>query len=332
MSAPPHRAQGRVCSRRKITPVVDVHNPHKQGAAQDKELRSVGEMLKPPPSIGRRPLTNPLRLGPFERVTGQEKHAGTEAPLAHRQQLEHIGHTEANCHQQRRHRASTPASDDVNWGPDPSPVSGEPLRPRPGFARSQDMMEGFEAGCSCEMHRHEHQITPESQENRVMQTCEPDGRDTLLALQAQRCEYLATEERRLDELVRAEDRIRELEQQNEVLTITIREMIYLEKLVSQLLLLSNGCFLNPKVSEVRNALTNDEKVDQLEAELEWHLGGVQEGQQRLWRFRGSDRMIQPWDGDSSSEVERHCNGSKLCRPLRQIMPRSISSVTASTPT
>ena len=105
------------------------------------------------------------------------------------------------------------------------------------------MMEGFEAGCPREMHM---QITPESREDQVMQTCEPDGIDTLLALQAQRREYLATEERRLDELVRAEDRIRELEQQNEVLTMTIREMIYLEKLVSQPLLLSNACFLNPK--------------------------------------------------------------------------------------
>ncbi|KAL8863489.1 MAG: hypothetical protein Q9178_000170 [Gyalolechia marmorata] len=222
MSASPHRAQCR------------------QGAAQDKQLRSVGEMLKPPPGISRRPLTNPLRSGLFERVTGQEKIAGTEAPLAHRQQLEHIGHTEANCHQQRRHRASTPASDDVNWGPDPSPVSGEPLRARPGFTRTQDMMEAFEAGCPREMHMHEHQITPESQENRVMQTCEPNGTDTLLALQAQRCEYLAIEERRLDELVLAEDRIRELEQQNEVLMITIREMIYLEKLSISWKKSSNG--------------------------------------------------------------------------------------------
>ncbi|KAL8771997.1 MAG: hypothetical protein Q9209_002662 [Squamulea sp. 1 TL-2023] len=151
---------------------------------------------------------------------------GSESLLRPRQPLEWDRHAEASYRQQRP-RASTPASDEINWGSDPSPVSGEPSRPRPGFARTQDMMEGL-AGRPPKLHAREHRGASEiPPEDRAMQTCEPEGRDIMLALKAQKQEYLTTEERRLDELVQAEDRIRELEQVNEVLASIIRDEIYL---------------------------------------------------------------------------------------------------------
>ncbi|KAL9035795.1 MAG: hypothetical protein Q9180_004659, partial [Flavoplaca navasiana] len=89
-----------------------------------------------------------------------------------------------------------------------------------------DRMGSPEAGWQSELQRCDHSTPPESM---VVQTCEPEGRDALSALQALKQDHLATEERRLDELIQAEDRMRELEHQNNVLMGTIREMIYLEK-------------------------------------------------------------------------------------------------------
>ncbi|KAI4248470.1 MAG: hypothetical protein L6R40_001031 [Gallowayella cf. fulva] len=58
-----------------------------------------------------------------------------------------------------------------------------------------------------------HEISEMTPGNRLMETCEAEGRDPLLALRALKNEYMATEERRLSELVFAHDRIRDLEEE-----------------------------------------------------------------------------------------------------------------------
>ncbi|KAL8679205.1 MAG: hypothetical protein Q9186_004502 [Xanthomendoza sp. 1 TL-2023] len=139
----------------------------------------------------------------FDRSNDWEVNRGSESLFMHRLQEQQL-------------RLSTPASDEINWGPDPSPVPGEPLRPRPGFARTLDVMENFLPGSLPERHTREHDGRLETPlEDRPMETCEPEGRDPLLALQALRAEYIETEGRRLSELVQAHDRIRELEEELE---------------------------------------------------------------------------------------------------------------------
>ncbi|KAL8753462.1 MAG: hypothetical protein Q9199_005034 [Rusavskia elegans] len=162
-------------------------------------------------------------------VREQYPYPGTESTVVHRQVLERNRHTEVNRRQQRFLRASTPAFDRANWGSLSSPVSNRFSGARAGFARNQDMTEHLTTGWLSELQLLEDCRPPETlSENGVIQTYEPEGGDALFALEAQKQEYLATEERRLDELMQAEDRIRELQQQNKALTSTIREMIYLE--------------------------------------------------------------------------------------------------------
>ncbi|KAL8783981.1 MAG: hypothetical protein Q9213_004232 [Squamulea squamosa] len=227
-SSMPDQAPNYVGTRAKTLPVAEGLIPNMQGVGRHTEIPSMREMLnKPPPEptvqgAGRRSFTNKFKLPPSVGIPIRG-YQGQESGLGPRQQSERERHAEASRRQSRA-RASTSASDEINWGSDPSPVSGEPSRPRPGFARTQDMMEGLE-GRPPELHaRGASEIPPEDS---VMQTCEPEGRDTMLALKAQRQEYLTTEERRLDELVQAEDRIRELEQVNEVLASIISDNIYL---------------------------------------------------------------------------------------------------------
>ncbi|KAL8845681.1 MAG: hypothetical protein Q9198_011373, partial [Flavoplaca austrocitrina] len=155
-----------------------------------------------------------------------ERYQGTESPAVDRQSLALDCLTGLNHPQQLRTRALIPAADRASWECSPRPIAGNSFKARPCSMRNQDRMGSPEAGRQFELQRRDHSTPPESM---VIQTCEPEGRDALSALQALKQDHLATEERRLDELIQAEDRMRELEHQNDVLMGTIREMVYLEK-------------------------------------------------------------------------------------------------------
>ena len=155
-----------------------------------------------------------------------ERYPGKESPAVVRQSLALDCLTGLNHPQQLRPRALTPAADRANWECSPRPIAGDFLKARPRSMRNQDRMGSPEAGWQFELQRRDHSTPPECM---IIQTCEPEGRDAFSALQALKQDHLATEERRLDELIQAEDRMRELEHQNDILMGTIREMVYLEK-------------------------------------------------------------------------------------------------------
>ncbi|KAL8807397.1 MAG: hypothetical protein Q9182_000736 [Xanthomendoza sp. 2 TL-2023] len=153
--------------------------------------------------IGRQRLAKPCP-DLFDRSRDREVHRESESLFMPR------------CQPEQQRRISTPASDEITWGSDPSPVPGEPVRPRPGFARTLDVMENFlPAHLPGSRMRQPSGMVETPLQDRPMETCEPDGRDPLLALQAQKAEYMATEERRLSELIHAHDCIRELEEELE---------------------------------------------------------------------------------------------------------------------
>lgn len=220
--------------RPRPSPVAESLNRPAQGAEEMPKSRPPKCTCHGPTTQDARryPPTHTSPSEPLAEVFVREQfpYPGTESTVVHRQVLERNRHTEVNRRQQRFLRASTPAFDRANWGSLSSPVSNRFSGARAGFARNQDVTEHLTTGWLSELQLLEDCRPPETlSENGVIQTCEPEGRDALFALEDQKQEYLATEERRLDELIQAEDRIRELQQQNKALTSTIREMIYLEK-------------------------------------------------------------------------------------------------------
>lgn len=220
--------------RPRLPPVAESLNCPAQGGEEMPKSRPPNYARHGPTTQGarRHPLAHASPTETFAEVLVGEWYPdpGTGSPVVHRQVLERNRLTEVKRRQQRWPRASTPASNGANWGSHSSQVSNKIFGAPTRFARSQDVTERLKTGWPSELQLFKDCRPPETpSENGVIQTCEPEGRDALLALEAQKQEHLATEERRLDELIRAEDRIRGLEQQNKALISTIREMIYLEK-------------------------------------------------------------------------------------------------------
>ncbi len=168
----------------------------------------------------------------------------TGSLFVHRHVLEQSRRTEVIRPHQRWPGASTEASDGANLESNSIPESNISYGASARYVSNRDARERLKTGWPSELQILKDCRSPETpSENGVIQTCEPEGRDALLALKAQMQEYLAIEERRLDELIRAEDRIRELEQQNKALTGTIRNMICLGKSTHSRF---NRCLLYPK--------------------------------------------------------------------------------------
>ncbi|KAL8727439.1 MAG: hypothetical protein Q9166_006027 [cf. Caloplaca sp. 2 TL-2023] len=179
------------------------------------DLSHVGTSSPSAQGAGRRPLAGPFQSGLFEGVPSWE--------------LDRNRRTRANPHQRAKGRATTPISDQANWGSDPSPVIGEPDRPRPGFARTLDVTENFATDPPRGLHGREYYRAEPLAEESMIETIEPEGRDPLSALIAQRDDHLAVEQRQRHALVDtegalalAEGRIRGLEEVQERLVGIIR--------------------------------------------------------------------------------------------------------------
>ncbi|KAL8817200.1 MAG: hypothetical protein Q9223_003917 [Gallowayella weberi] len=208
-SGAPGRIPNHIRPRPRLRPLkqgLNAPSMHNAGHSPARPIMAASREAAPHESVSqdtsRQPFTKPCQAL-FDRSHDWEVNRRSESLLMHRQP-------------EQRRRLSTPASDEITWGSDPSPMLGEPVGPRPGFARTLDVMENFLPAQLPESRMRDRSGTVETPlEDRPMETCESEGRDPLLALQAQKAEYIATEGRRLSELVQAHDRIRELEEELE---------------------------------------------------------------------------------------------------------------------
>ncbi|KAI4237230.1 MAG: hypothetical protein LQ349_002026 [Xanthoria aureola] len=209
-------------------PLVEGLNPPAQGAEDvPKSSTSHDPRPKPTDQAARRlPLAH---TSPTETVAGILVGKWCPDPetgslIVHRHVLEQSRRTEVSRPHQRWPRASTEASDGATWESNSIPGSNHSYGASAGYVSNRDARERLKTGWPSELQILKDCRPPETpSEDGVIQTCEPEGRDALLALKAQIQEYLSTEERRLDELIRAEDRIRELEQHNKALTVQLKE-------------------------------------------------------------------------------------------------------------
>lgn len=236
------------CQNSRPPPLVEGLNSPAQGA-EDMPQSSTSHDPRP------KPTDQAARRHPFAHASPTEAVAEilfrewcpdpeTGSLFVHRHVLEQSRRTNLIRPHRRWPGASTEASDGANWESNSVPGSNNSYGASAGYVRNQDVRERLKTGWPSELQILEDCRPLETpSEDGVIQTCEPEGRDALLALKAPMQEYLAIEERRLDELIRAEDRIRELEQQNKALTGTIRNMICLGKSTHSRF---NRCLLYPK--------------------------------------------------------------------------------------
>ncbi|KAL8997010.1 MAG: hypothetical protein Q9169_003600 [Polycauliona sp. 2 TL-2023] len=180
------------------------------------------EMLKSQPNYGsqepgskdtgRSIFTHVPLSGTLAKVVeGRYSNPEAVAPAVFCQVLDRNHHGEVDHQPTGCPRGSTPVSDEVSGISDPRPIKNRSFGAKSMSARAQVVMEVSTADCPPDLRWCER--TRPSKDD-AMQTCEPEGRDTMSALQAQTKEHLATEERRLEELIQVEDRVRELEQTN----------------------------------------------------------------------------------------------------------------------
>lgn len=242
------RSVTRFCQSSKPPALAEGLNPPAQGA-EDRPKSSTSYYPRPKPTdqaARPHPLAHASPTETVAEILFREWCPDPETgPLfVHRHVLEQNRRTDLIRPHQRWPGASTEASDGANWESNSIPRSNSSYGASAGYVSNQDARERLKTGWPFELPIQKDCRPPETpSEDGVIQTCEPEGRDALLALKAQMQEYLAIEERRLDELIRAEDRIRELEQHNKALTGTIRNMIYLGKSTHSRF---NRCLLYPK--------------------------------------------------------------------------------------